>query len=137
MRALRHGCLFRDMRSVEVELIEGMIEWDCACISHVRCARPRDVQGFRERSHFFNERPVGYWRSMRSMRKGEGGGGTSEMKQESQARHGWIDHFYLLPLTVQPEKSSADGGVSRVYEYSRSSIALLSQPIGIRDESVK
>lgn len=123
------------MRSVEVELIEGMIEWDCAYISHVSCARPRDVQGFRERAHFLVERPVGYWRSMRSMRKGEGKGG--QVKQESQARHGWIDHFYLLPLTVRPEKSSADSGVSHVYEYSRSSIALLSQPTGIGDESVK
>lgn len=74
MRALRHGCLLRDMRSMEVELIEGMIEWDYSYISHVRCARPRGIQGFRERSHFFDERPVGYWRSMRSMRKGEGGG---------------------------------------------------------------
>lgn len=32
MRAVRHGCLLGDVRYVEVEIIEGMLEWDCVYI---------------------------------------------------------------------------------------------------------
>lgn len=59
---------------------------------------------------------------------------TGGMKQEFQARHGWIGHFYCC---TGPAISSVDAVMSRVYEYSKTQHSSPLKPIGIRDKGVK